>query len=210
VCEINVMIFMNKKTLYFVRHGQSIYNKMNILQGQVDSPLTEEGEEEAKVIAPKFKKLGIKHIAYSPLLRAKQTAMIINEQLNLPVSQWKDIQEMSFGDWQHELKYEYWDDFKHDFYENGTPPPGGESRNQVYRRSEKEVHNICKNIDESPILVACHGMVIRILLGEWFTNATEKGFRSIKVLNLGIFKVEVEYDETRINPISYKQIKLSS
>jgi broad specificity phosphatase PhoE len=207
---INVTIFMNKKTLYFLRHGQSVYNKLNILQGRIDSPLSDEGEHEAKVIAPKFKKLELGHIAHSPLLRAKQTAMIINEQLNLPISQWQDIQEMSFGDWQHELKYEYWDGFKHDFYEHGAPPPGGESRNQVYRRVEKEVHNICKNVNESSILVACHGMVIRIILGEWFTNATEKGFRSIKVPNLGVFKVEVEYDETRINPISYKGINLSS
>jgi len=201
---------MKKKILYFVRHGQSVYNKMNILQGQIDSPLSEEGEEQAKNVAPKFKNLGLKHVAHSPLLRAKQTAMIINEQLNLPISQWDDIREMSFGKWQNELKYEYWDDFRHDFYEHGTPPPGGESREELYRRVEKEVLNICNNIDESPILIACHGMVIRVLLGKWFTNATEKGFRSINVPNLGVFKVEVEFDKDKINPISYKYVDLLS
>ncbi len=201
---------MLKKTLYLLRHGQSVYNKMNILQGRIDSPLSEEGERDAELIAPKFKDLGIKHIAFSPLLRAKQTAMIINKYLDLPFSEWTDIQEMSFGDWQHELKYEYWDKFRHNFYEKGTPPPGGESREQVYRRAEREIHNICKNVDDSPVLVACHGMVIRILLGEWFTNATEKAFRSIKVHNLSLFKVEFEYDKNRINPISYKEVKLLS
>ncbi len=201
---------MNKKTLYFLRHGQSVYNKLNILQGQIDSPLSDEGEAEAKRVAPRFKDLGVKHVAHSPLLRAKQTAMIVNEQLGLPTSEWKNIQEMSFGKWQHEQKYEYWEQFRRDFYEHGTPPPGGESRNQLYKRVENEVHNICNNIDESPILIACHGMVIRVILGEWFTNATEKGFRSIKVPNLGVFKVEVEYDKTRINPLSHKYVDLLS
>lgn len=202
------MIIMNKKTLYFLRHGQSVYNKMNILQGQIDSPLSDEGEAQAKEVAPRFKKLGLKHVAHSPLIRAKQTAIIVNKQLNLPISEWDGIKEMSFGSWQHELKYEYWDDFRRDFYEHGTSPPGGESRKGLYRRVENEVHNICNTIDEAPILVACHGMVIRVLLGEWFTNATEKGFRSIKVPNLGVFKVEVEYDKTRINPLSYKYVDL--
>jgi len=207
---INLIIFMNKKTLYFVRHGQSVYNKLNILQGQIDSPLSDEGDAQANIVAPKFKQLGLKHVAYSPLLRAKQTAMIINKELGLPVSEWQDIKEMSFGNWQHELKYEYWDDFRHDFYEHGAPPPNGESRDGFYRRVENEVLNICNKIKEAPILVACHGMVIRVLLGSWFTNRTEKGFRSINVPNLGVFKVEVEYDKERINPLSYKYIDLVS
>ena len=201
---------MKKKTLYFVRHGQSVYNKMNILQGQIDSPLSDEGEEQAKKVAPRFKKLDVKHIAHSPLLRAKQTANIINEQLNLPMSEWNNIREMSFGNWQHEKKYEYWEGFRHDFYEHGTPPPGGESRDGFYRRVEGEVLNICNSIDESPILVVCHGMVIRVLLGYWFTNKTEKGFRSINVPNLGVYKVEVEFDKDRIQPLSYKYVDLIS
>lgn len=201
---------MKKKTLYLLRHGQSVYNKMNILQGQIDSPLSEEGEFQAKDMAPYFKKLGLKHVAHSPLLRAKQTAMIVNEQLNLPMSEWNDIQEMNFGDKQSEKKYEYWDQFRRDFYEYGTPPPGGESRDGLYRRVEREIHNICNSIDDSPILVACHGMVMRVLLGYWFTNKTEKGFRSIEVPNLGVFKVEIEFDKERINPISYKFVDLLS
>lgn len=208
--KINEKKVMKKKTLYLLRHGQSVYNKMDILQGQIDSPLSDKGESDAKKIAPHFKKLELKHVAYSPLLRAKQTAMIINDELDLPTSEWKDIREISFGNWQDEKKYEYWEPFRHDFYEHGTPAPGGESRNDLYKRVEREIHNICNSIDDSPILVACHGMVMRVLLGYWFTNKTEKGFRSIKVPNLGVFKVEVEFDKEKIHPLSYKLVDLLS
>lgn len=201
---------MKKKTFYLLRHSQSVYNKMNILQGPLDSPLSDEGKLEAKRIAPHFKDLGLKHIAYSPLKRAKQTAMIVNECLGLPTSEWNDIQEMSFGDWNYEQKYEYWGKFRHDFYEHGTPPPGGESRNDLYKRVENGILDICNSIDESPILITCHGMVIRVILGYWFTNKTEKGFESIKVPNLGVFKVEVEFDKEKIHPLSYKYVDLLS
>ncbi|MBD3156334.1 hypothetical protein GF369_00750 [Candidatus Peregrinibacteria bacterium] len=201
---------MQKKTLYFLRHGQSVYNKLNILQGQIDSPLSEEGEKQAYDLAPRFKNLNLKHIAHSPLLRAKQTAEIVNKQLNLPLSEWEDIREISFGKWQHELKYEYWEDFRRDFYEHGTPPPGGESRNELYRRVEKEVHRIVNTVNESPILIACHGMVIRILIGEWFTNATEKSFRSLKVPNLSVYKVDIEHDKEELRPTAYEYLGLLS
>lgn len=197
---------MEKKLLYFLRHGESVYNKMGILQGQLDSPLSKEGKEEAIKVAPVFKKFELKHVAHSPLERAIQTAQIINEQLNLPTSEWENIKEMDFGGWQSELKYEYWDDFRNDFYVKGASPPGGESKEQLVKRSEHTVKDICNKVDESPILIVCHGMVMRMLLGEWFTNKTMKEYRQLSMPNLALYKVEVEYDAKKLNPLEYEYI----
>lgn len=197
---------MEKKLLYFLRHGESVYNKMGILQGQLDSPLSKEGKKDAIKAAPVFKKFELEHIAHSSLVRAKQTAQIVNEQLNLPISQWENIKEMDFGGWQSELKYEYWDEFRNNFYAHGTPPPGGESREELVKRTEHTVKEICNEINESPILIVCHGMVMRMLFGEWFTNKTIKEYRELSMPNLALYKVEVEYDAKKLNPLEYKYI----
>ncbi len=38
-----------KKTLYLMRHGQTLFNLRRKIQGSCDSPLTELGREQAKV-----------------------------------------------------------------------------------------------------------------------------------------------------------------
>ncbi|CAJ1189625.1 hypothetical protein CPR19088_GLDEOEPO_02023 [Companilactobacillus paralimentarius] len=36
------------KTLYLMRHGQTLFNQLHLIQGACDSPLTSEGIESAK------------------------------------------------------------------------------------------------------------------------------------------------------------------
>jgi len=197
---------MEKKKLYFLRHAQSEYNKIGILQGDMDPSLSKEGRSHVKKIAPKFKEFGFKNIVHSSLLRAIQTAEIINEELNLPVYKKDDLREMEFGEWSSFAKYDKWIPFRRDFYANDQAPPGGESKSQIFRRVEKAVHEVCLEVDDDPILVVAHGMVIRVLIGKWFTNDTEEAIRSLEMHNLSMYEVEVEYDGNRVNPIKYKYI----
>ncbi|SLN33706.1 histidine phosphatase family protein [Ruegeria meonggei] len=65
-------------TLWFLRHGQTEWNRDYRLQGQLDSPLTEQGIAEARrqaLIMPKIL-AGKPAIFASPLGRARQTADI--------------------------------------------------------------------------------------------------------------------------------------
>lgn len=43
-----------KKTLYLMRHGQTLFNKRKKIQGACDSPLTEEGINQAKLAREYF------------------------------------------------------------------------------------------------------------------------------------------------------------
>lgn len=40
-----------KVNFYYVRHGQTLFNRLGRMQGMCDSPLTEQGIEDAKEIA---------------------------------------------------------------------------------------------------------------------------------------------------------------
>lgn len=199
---------MLSKTLYLLRHSQSVYNKIGIIQGDVDTPLSKEGRDEVRKMAKLFKQFECENIVHSPLARAKQTAEIINEQLNLPITVKDDLKEMDFGQWSAEAKVEHWDQYRTDFYENGKPPPGGESKKGLFKRVANAIHEVCLDIDDDPILIVAHGMVNRILLGEWFTNSTEKEIRQLKMGNLALYEVEVKYDVDRILPKKYKYIDI--
>jgi broad specificity phosphatase PhoE len=70
--------------IYLVRHGQTLFNREDRVQGRVDSPLTALGEQQAAAMGARLKALiaaegGEWTIQVSPLGRARQTAAIIAE-----------------------------------------------------------------------------------------------------------------------------------
>lgn len=69
---------------YFLRHGETDWNKyQQALCDQDEITLNETGLIQATNIRTKLCFLGITRIYASPLMRAKQTAEIVNEALNL-------------------------------------------------------------------------------------------------------------------------------
>jgi broad specificity phosphatase PhoE len=73
------MIFMeNKKTLvYFVRHGETDYNAVNRIQGQINIPLNEAGLRQAECAGERLKSKHFDVIYSSDLDRAMVTAQKI-------------------------------------------------------------------------------------------------------------------------------------
>ena len=59
-------------TVYFTRHGQTVWNVENKICGATDSPLTDLGYEQAIELGKKILAEGIQidEILYSPLIRA--------------------------------------------------------------------------------------------------------------------------------------------
>lgn len=76
------------KTLYFIRHGESEFNKAKKWSGSSDAPLTELGKSQAKQAGRKLKKQGlsIDMIVASPLTRAHDTAKHIANELDYDIS----------------------------------------------------------------------------------------------------------------------------
>lgn len=72
--------------LYFVRHGQTIWNVENKICGATDIALTKTGHEQAIETGKKILEEGIRadEILYSPLIRARDTAIHISEITGIP------------------------------------------------------------------------------------------------------------------------------
>ncbi|MFX3616859.1 MAG: histidine phosphatase family protein [Sporolactobacillus sp.] len=101
------------KTLYFVRHGRTLFNQLFKVQGISDTPLLAEGKQKAIDLGKQFKQEDIKFDAVfsSDLGRARQTTRLLiansaNPQLTFVESE--DFREVSFGMFEGILNEEMW------------------------------------------------------------------------------------------------------
>lgn len=72
------------KKVYFVRHGESEGNASKTHQSK-ETPLSEIGQSQAKIVALRFSKIQVSRIIASTYLRARQTAQAIANRNNLEV-----------------------------------------------------------------------------------------------------------------------------
>ncbi len=88
--------------VYFVRHGQTIWNVEQKICGATDIALTELGHAQAIETGEKIKELGLQadEILYSPLVRAADTAKHISEITGIPAREELRLKEQNFGKWE--------------------------------------------------------------------------------------------------------------
>ncbi|MGL9730981.1 hypothetical protein IGI44_004399 [Enterococcus sp. DIV0756] len=92
------------KTVYLMRHGETLFNKQKKIQGWCDSPLTELGKKQALIARDFFIRNGIElDSAYaSASERACDTLELVTD---LTYSRIKGLKEWNFGDLEAEHEY---------------------------------------------------------------------------------------------------------
>ena len=161
--------------VYFVRHGQTIWNVENKICGATDIALTELGHKQAVETGKKILEQGIKadEILYSPLIRAKDTALHIAEITGIPAREEARLKEQNFG------KYE------------STPRDGAEFREakkqfvNCYEGGESMLHlaqriyNLLDEVaasDKTYILVA-HNGIARVVQSYFYAQWSDMNFK---------------------------------
>lgn len=86
--------------IYLARHGETLWNKTQRLQGQLDSELTQLGESQALAVAKKLASKNIDVIVSSPLGRAHKSALICQQALNVKHLMNDALMERYLGVWQ--------------------------------------------------------------------------------------------------------------
>jgi broad specificity phosphatase PhoE len=84
--------------LFLIRHGRSTWNAVKRIQGHADPPLDRVGREQARCLAERLRGEEIAMFYASPLLRARETADIIGEALDVPVAPDERLKEHGVGD----------------------------------------------------------------------------------------------------------------
>lgn len=153
-------------TLYFVRHGKTIFNERNKIQGWCDSPLSALGEEQAARAGRYFRHLGVTfdHAYASTLSRTHQTLEYITD---MPFERVADLREWSFGEFEGEnvslMPAWPWRDFFKQF--------GGEGQDEFRERISATLQKIMERPGHESVLVVSHGSASR----EFITAVRDHG-----------------------------------
>lgn len=91
--------------IYFMRHGQTDFNKENRWMGQLDIPLNKNGISQAHFSINYIRSLNIDIIYCSQLKRAIETSHIIANKLNLSVIKDERLNERSLGSLEGAVKH---------------------------------------------------------------------------------------------------------
>lgn len=179
--------------IYFIRHGETIWNKEKKIQGQSDIPLNEYGRKLAYITADALKDIPFDIVYSSPLVRAKETADILVENRNLEIYTDNRLVEMSFGEGEGESLPEIHShpEMKlHNFIHNPgnyTPPAGGETFEELYARCKSFIEDVIipaeKNYDT--MLLVGHGALIRGMIHN-INNRPSKDFWIVTHKNCAI------------------------
>ena len=159
--------------ILLARHGETPWNAEGRYQGQVDIPLSEVGQQQARSLGERLSSVRIDRAVASPLSRAAATA-----RAGLGVARAQQLGfdpgflEIGHGDWEGLLASEIqqrapsrlqaWRDAPDTVQ---MPGPGGESLAQVLDRAWPALERACAGLgDHDTLLVVAHDAVNRVLL----------------------------------------------
>lgn len=91
--KIKEFVRGNDMKIFVIRHGETTGDVEDRYGGDYDDELSENGKNQAQELAQKLKARNIQAIFYSPRKRAKQTAEIINQELNVKKIEVSDLRE---------------------------------------------------------------------------------------------------------------------
>jgi broad specificity phosphatase PhoE len=152
--------------LWLIRHGETAWSLSGAHTGRTDLPLTPQGEEKARALAPKLAGHKFALVLTSPLQRARRTCELAGlgdrEQIEPNLMEWdygayeglstKDIHRDRPG----------WSLFR-----DGVP--GGETIEQVAVRAAAVIERAMEaNMDAGgDVALFAHGHILRILATQW-------------------------------------------
>jgi broad specificity phosphatase PhoE len=156
--------------IYFIRHGETDWNREGRIQGQIDIPLNDTGHQQAVAISRGLKnflgKTKIDLFIASPLTRTRQTMGHLLREFDLPDNRAETepaMLELGFGIWEGH--------FSKDLKANPQYPKNLEERfrwrpqdGESYEEGLERVRQWIGRID-GPTVIVAHGAIGRCLIG---------------------------------------------
>ena len=142
-------------TILLVRHGETIDNARQIMQGQTQGELNEQGREQAQRVAERLAAEPIDAVVASDLHRAIQTAEIIAAPHNLVVRTTKLLRERDWGSFTGryipDLRGETW-------------PDDIESEEALLQRALTFLKYITTTYPDKRVVAVGHGIINKAIL----------------------------------------------
>lgn len=177
--------------VYFVRHGQTVWNVENKICGATDIALTEFGHQQAVETGKKILEAGIRadEILYSPLVRAKDTAKHISEITGIPARVEPRLIEQNFGKWESTARDGL--EFKEAKKQFVSRFEGGESMLRLAQRIYNLLDEIKAESGEKTYILVAHNGISRVIQS-YFYEMTNEEYAEFGVKNCAVLKYDFE------------------
>lgn len=152
--------------IFLVRHGETTGDLEDRYGGSYDDYLTERGQDQLQETAQKLANKGIQVIFTSPLIRAQESAEIIQAQTGCQIEIIADLQERDYGVLGGLTKVEALQQYPEAVAAHQDPKntdPKGESLTNFHNRTLGAFKNIVAK-DYSTIVIVSHGGPIKQIL----------------------------------------------
>ncbi len=157
------------KRITLIRHTLTDFNfkgQNGKFCGISNPPLNSMGIKEANDIAKLLENIPFDIIYTSPLIRARQTAEIINQLMKIPITVDGSLTEINYGIWENLTKVEVENQYPKEYnaFNHKNPishyPKGGEDPKDIALRITKWLNQL----SAEKILAVSHKTAIRLLL----------------------------------------------
>jgi broad specificity phosphatase PhoE len=168
------------------------------MQGRLDSPLTQDGIEQAHGHGRLLKGMAnISALFVSPSGRTRETAYIVNSYVRAAVDYADELLERDMGDWSGMTMDEVSESFPAAFRERQHNPfhfrpPGGENLQDMMERIGVFLDDVLAGAHEEVALVT-HQVMSRVILGR-LLNLDENGTSRVVHPNEVVYRVEFAAD----------------
>lgn len=158
--------------VYFLRHGETDYNRKHRLQGQRDISLNETGRRQARETGAKFREKGIRftRVYSSPLDRARETASLASGWPGDQVVTDDRLIEIDFGPIEGHV-YEKLAPPERAYVDapwENAPVPGIESSDHLVERTGDFLRWLARDLEKDGrmenVLIVTHGMALHGLM----------------------------------------------
>ena len=165
--------------LHLIRHGQTDYNRLRRVQGQLESRLDDDGREQARRLGAEIRDVPFVALHVSAAVRTRETAAIAFEGRDLPTSFHDDLREMRLGRWEDKM----WADVEREEPENARAyfafdealdVEGAEGFAELQRRGLDAIEGVVRREREAgrggaddEVAVVSHGAIVRAMLAAW-------------------------------------------
>ena len=149
----------NMTTLYLVRHGETVDNANQIMQGQTQGMLNENGIRQAQEVSEVWKDRQIDVVIASDLKRSIDTARIIAEPHGLEVITTPLLRERDWGDFTGrfipDLKNEVW-------------PENIETLENLLSRAGEFIAYVKETFPGKKVLAVGHGIINKAIQAVYY------------------------------------------
>ncbi len=197
-----------KVTYYYVRHGETLFNMYNRMQGACDSPLTANGIHQAEEARDALKQIDFAFAYTSMSKRARDTAAIITKPHGIKAEMTPLLKEVDFGEFDGVVSDSWREEIMNRHTTETWGDVGGENANEVKLRILEILDLTSRRAkDGENVLLVSHGtfylnilwQIFNIDRDQYYKSCFSKGRQAMP--NGGIFVFEYADGDYRIREL---------